>query len=117
MKILVVDDNDDILDTTALVLELDGHEVVTLASAKGILEACRVQSPDLVLQDISMPGLDLHAHLDAMAMEPGLRDVPVLIFSAQPPDATILRLPSVVGFLAKPFALADLRAWIDKISG
>ncbi len=111
MKILVVDDNQDILDTTALVLELDGHEVVTVKDASLIMQSCHAERPDLVLQDAGMPRFDLATHLDAMAADVTVASIPVLIFSALPPAPELLQHPSVVGYLAKPFDLAELRRW------
>ncbi len=111
MKILIVDDNQDILDTTALVLELDGHEVATVKDAALILQSCRAEQPDLVLQDAGMPRFDLPTHLDKMAADPTVAAIPVLIFSALPPAPELLQHPCVVGYLAKPFDLAELRRW------
>lgn len=55
MRILVVDDEPDILHLAASVLERAGYEVLETATGKGCLEAVRTHHPDLVLLDVMLP--------------------------------------------------------------
>ena len=57
-KILLIDDEPDILRVLAMSLRADGYEVVTAASGEEGLAAFAEQRPDIVLVDIKMPGLD-----------------------------------------------------------
>jgi PAS domain S-box-containing protein len=57
-KILLIDDEPDILRVLAMSLRADGYEVVTAASGEEGLAAFAEQQPDIVLVDIKMPGLD-----------------------------------------------------------
>jgi two-component system CheB/CheR fusion protein len=58
MRILVVDDLPDIVESMALVVRLAGHDVVTAADGLAALEAARKFRPDVVLLDIGLPGMD-----------------------------------------------------------
>lgn len=59
-KVLIVDDELSILRSTAALLDSFGHEVATCAQAADILQAIARERPDVLLQDVRMPGLDVH---------------------------------------------------------
>jgi PAS domain S-box-containing protein len=57
-RILVVDDNVDVAESMAVLLELEGHQVRTVYTAHAALETARTFRPDVVLLDIGLPGMD-----------------------------------------------------------
>jgi CheY-like chemotaxis protein len=57
-RVLVVDDNRDGADTTAMLLQLQGHEVQVAYDGLEGVKAAFAQAPDVVLCDIGLPGLD-----------------------------------------------------------
>jgi two-component system alkaline phosphatase synthesis response regulator PhoP len=57
-KIMVVDDERDVVEVMKRILEKKGHEVIGLTSGEKCLEILRIEKPDLILLDIIMPGLD-----------------------------------------------------------
>ncbi len=58
MRILVVDDNVDAADSTAMLLSLDGYETQSVHSAQAALDAAVLMQPDVVLLDIGLPEMD-----------------------------------------------------------
>ncbi|MEI6438260.1 MAG: response regulator [Candidatus Omnitrophota bacterium] len=58
IKILVVDDEEILRERLKKLLELDDYEVTTAESAPKALEAYKLISPDIVLSDVKMPGMD-----------------------------------------------------------
>jgi CheY-like chemotaxis protein len=58
VRVLVVDDSADNVESTAMVLRLFGHDVDTALGGWSALEAARRTRPDVVFLDISMPGMD-----------------------------------------------------------
>ena len=58
LRVLVVDDNYDVLQATSMLLSFGGAEVVCAMSAPGAVEIIRKCSPDVVVTDILMPGQD-----------------------------------------------------------
>jgi CheY-like chemotaxis protein len=58
LRLLIVDDNKDTADTLAMLLRLNGHEVSTAASGPAGLQAARSETPDVVLLDLGLPGID-----------------------------------------------------------
>jgi signal transduction histidine kinase/DNA-binding response OmpR family regulator len=57
-RVLVVDDNRDAAETTAMFLQLAGHEVKTVGDGQQALASAPVYAPDVVVLDIGLPGLD-----------------------------------------------------------
>jgi DNA-binding response OmpR family regulator len=110
-KLLVVDDDPDIRRIAGLALERIGGFQVTLAEdARGALEAAARDPPDLVLLDVSMPGVDGPAALVALRQLEATARVPVVFFTAASSDAEVERLLGLgaAGVVPKPFEVADL---------
>jgi two-component system nitrogen regulation response regulator NtrX len=79
-RILVADDEPAIRDTMRMILEYDGHDVLTAASGQEALAAVERESPDLVFLDIKMPGMD---GLEVLGRIRGVNEtLPVVIISA-----------------------------------
>jgi DNA-binding response OmpR family regulator len=107
-KILVIDDEPDLVRFVRRALETEGYQVLTSANGHDGIRLALTERPDLVVLDLIMPGVNGEAVLSAlMAQDPGLR---VLILSAT--GDVQLRISCLeqgaVDFLAKPFAVREL---------
>lgn len=80
--ILVVDDFDDTRLMMRLWLERRGYRVIEAADGLQAFEVARRESPDLIIMDIEMPGLDGLAATRKLRLEEHLREVPVVAVSA-----------------------------------
>jgi GAF domain-containing protein/CheY-like chemotaxis protein len=82
-EVLVIDDDEDDLRLVQKILQKDEHYHVGLAhsGAEGLV-ALRTFKPQAVILDLFMPGIDGFTLLETMRADPGLRDVPVIIFTA-----------------------------------
>ncbi len=74
-RLLVVDDNQDAADSLAMLLRLQGHEVRVAYSGMAALEMTKTYSPDVVLLDIGMPGMDGYEVARRLRQTPGLGNV------------------------------------------
>lgn len=104
--ILLVEDDPDIQTVAAMVLRtVGGFEVSICASGSEALDRCRELSPDMVLLDVMMPGMDGPATLDALRRVPEMRDVPVVFMTAraQPYEVARYRSLGVADVIVKPF--------------
>ncbi|PTQ76598.1 response regulator receiver domain-containing protein [Nitrosospira multiformis] len=83
-KVLVVDDEEDILVITRLMLELHGAEVITSLTAVEALEQVRMRTPDIIISDISMPHMDGYQFIQAVRNLPAHKgkDTPALALTA-----------------------------------
>jgi two-component system alkaline phosphatase synthesis response regulator PhoP len=102
-RILVVDDEPDILLLHRLNLEGAGHEVLLAADGMKALERISEDAPDAVVLDVMMPVLDGWGVLEALNEQP--TPPPVLVVSAKSAAADIEHAMSLgaKGYLAKPF--------------
>ena len=108
LRIAVADDEPEMVDYFKEILPLMGHEVViTAASGRQLVEACRAARPDLVITDIRMPAMD---GIDAASEIYRDGPVPVILVSAYHDPELIERAGSehVLAYLVKPIKQAHL---------
>lgn len=111
MKILVVDDDPDVVKLLKYFLEAKGRQVQTASSGAAALELFRKELPDLVILDVVMPGMDGWAVLQKIRES---SQVPVLMLTGKdaPTDKAKGLLSGADDYIAKPFDLAELEARI-----
>jgi DNA-binding response OmpR family regulator len=113
-RILVVDDDDDIRGLLRSLLERAGYQVSDAADGRAGLRELYAGSPDLVILDVAMPGLDGWATLERIRE---VTDVPVLMLTAR--DAELERVRGLKGgaddYVVKPFGRQELVARVDAL--
>ena len=110
--ILVVEDNDDVRDMMAVTLQLEGHDVVTAANGRQALDCLhRGVEPCMILLDLMMPVMNGWEFQEAVAKEPDLCDIPVVIVSAAAGD--IVKRARAAKFLPKPIDVDKLLDVVD----
>lgn len=113
-KILIVDDDPDLLRLLAIRLNAAGYQVIEAGSAESALAQLSVSRPQLVITDLRMGKMDGMALFDAVhRANPAL---PVLILTAHGsiPDAVAATKRGVFGYLTKPFDGRTLLAEVEK---
>jgi CheY-like chemotaxis protein len=86
LRVLVVDDNRDVVSTLKILLELWGHAVRTAYSGTEALEAASEFLPDAVLLDIQMPGMHGGEVAHRLRESPTLALTCIIVTSANAPD-------------------------------
>ena len=112
-----IDDQEDILQTTAIILKKDGHEVVTASDGFKAIDAVRASRPDLVLLDIEMPRMDGWETLRLLRLEETTRGVPVAMFTILfdvNEKVRALKL-GAQEYITKPFEVDDLLTRIQRV--
>ena len=116
-RILVADDNPDALESLALLLECDGHEVWKAANGAEAYEVAAERRPELALLDLGMPVLDGYETARRMRAEPWGRDMRIVALSGWGQQADILRSRES-GFdshLVKPASFEALAQLLDQL--
>lgn len=110
-KLLVVDDDLDMLDLVRAALEKDGHQVDTEADAAAVQPAL-CQLYDLLLLDVMMPGEDGFSLCSRIRAEV---DCPILFLTAKAEDAALVQGFGLGAddYIKKPFSIAELRARVN----
>lgn len=108
-RLLLVDDDPSLLRLLTLRLEGEGYQVFTADSAEAALMLLPKHSPDVVLSDLRMPGLDGMSLFDEIAKR--YAGLPVVLMTAHGsiPEAVAATQRGVFGFLTKPLNHAELR--------
>jgi DNA-binding response OmpR family regulator len=107
-RILVVDDEPDIGALVELCLDPFGIEVVQAADLAAALQIARAEQIGLVLLDLALGHEDGLEILPDLRNEPGLRQVPVIAFTAHDSRRQEAYECGVDSFIARPFATKDL---------
>ncbi len=119
-KILVVDDEEDILELVGYNLEKNGYEVTCVATGEAALESARGQPPDLVLLDLMLPGVDGLDVCKLLKRDPKTAHIPVVMLTAKGEEADIVAGLELGAddYVTKPFSprvlLARIRAVLRK---
>jgi DNA-binding response OmpR family regulator len=116
-KILVVDDEDDILHFLELVLREKGYQVATAMGGQEALTKAQLERPDLVLLDIMMPQMDGWEVLKLLRVDDETATIPVAMLSARTEarDRVQGLQEGAVDYICKPFSLQELLGKIDAI--
>jgi CheY-like chemotaxis protein len=112
--------DDEALIAMALEAELEdaGYGVVTAANGRqGLERLAEAPRPDLVLLDMMMPVMNGPEMLAAMAANPDLRGIPVIILSSLPEAAVRARANGAAAILRKPYTAEEVLGVILRVLG
>jgi phosphoserine phosphatase RsbU/P len=118
-RVLVVDDEPDILDLVELTLSSEGFDVVTATCGEEALAVAVAALPHLVLLDVSMPDLDGFEVMQRLRQHEATRDIPVIMLTARAQISDKLRGLSsgADDYITKPFEPSDLVARVTATLG
>jgi CheY-like chemotaxis protein len=112
-KIIIFDDDQDILSICQFVLEDKGWEVFVFADCRDIAERVASINPDVILMDNWIPDEGGIVATNILKASEQLKHIPVIYFSANSDIERLAREAQADGFLSKPFELDDLE---EKVS-
>ncbi len=117
-KILVADDDPDMLTFICAVLEDNDASVFTANNGADALKAAKIIIPDLITLDISMPKMDGGEVFEKLRNDPELKEIPVCIISGKPELRSLIYKRNIhrpEGYLDKPIDEKTLLLNIRKI--
>jgi DNA-binding response OmpR family regulator len=111
-KVLIVDDNSDILWVVQTVLKRYGFEVLALPKGEDVVLRTKSFSPNLILLDVFLSGIDGIAVCNKIKNNPKTKDIPVIMFSAHTNFSDVKKFCKANDFISKPF---DVNELVNKI--
>jgi len=112
--ILIVEDNEKNLKLVRDVLQVKGYETLEAGTAEKGLKLARARTPDLILMDIQLPGMNGIDALKALRAEPATAAIPVVAITASvmQQDRQEIMRAGFNGFIEKPI---NLRVFLDTV--
>lgn len=114
-KILLIEDNVEVRENTAEILELSGYEVRAARDGKEGIEMLKAEKPDLIICDIMMPGIDGYGVLHIVSKNPETSHIPFIYLTAKV-EKTDIRKGMNLGaddYLTKPFDDIELLGAVE----
>ncbi|MCP4650834.1 MAG: response regulator [PVC group bacterium] len=119
-KILVVDDEHDMVTILKARLEKRGFAVVSAYDGAEGLEKIDEENPDLIILDIIMPKMDGYTvikELKKRSMKEGSSLIPVIVLTAKDKMQDLFAMEGVTDYIIKPFEVPELLDKINKLIG
>jgi DNA-binding response OmpR family regulator len=119
-KILVVDDEADLVETIRFPLEMEGFHVLVSYNGEDALNQARKENPDLILLDLMLPKLDGYKVCRLLKFDERYKHIPILMLTAktQEKDKLLGKETGADEYITKPFDIDDLmkrvKAYLNK---
>jgi two-component system alkaline phosphatase synthesis response regulator PhoP len=106
LKILIAEDEKDILELITFTLQFGGYEVIPTSNGVEALEMTRKEKPDLILLDVRMPRMSGYEVCTNIKVDRDIRHIPVVFLSAKGQEAEIKTGfdTGAIDYILKPFA-------------
>lgn len=113
-KVLIVDDDPDVLESTALLVESLGYEPITVSDPAQVLETAEREQPAVLLQDLRMPDLNVSGLVACLRLSPATDEIPIVFASAIEDVSSMANRYDAWGYLAKPFGKEELARVLEE---
>ena len=109
-KILIVDDETDLVETVRFPLEVEGYHVLISYNGEDALNQARKENPDLILLDLMLPKLDGYEVCRRLKCDDRCKHIPILMLTAkfQEKDKALGMETGANEYITKPFDIRDL---------
>lgn len=116
-KVLVVDDEEDILELLSFNLSREGYRVLCAASGEEALRMAQSEAPDLIVLDLMLPGIDGLEATRILKNDTGTGDIPIVMLTAKGEEADIVTGLELGAddYITKPFSTRVLIARVKAV--
>jgi len=115
-KILIVDDESDIIDTISFRLQQEGYECISASDGIEALKKAHTENPSLIILDIMLPKMNGYKVSRLLKFDEKYQHIPIIMLTAKTQDSE--RITGIEtgadGYLTKPFDMDNLIAMIQK---
>jgi two-component system phosphate regulon response regulator PhoB len=116
-KILVVDDEEDILELVKFNLSREGYQVVCTGSGEKALKITKRDIPDLIVLDLMLPGMDGFEVASRLNQDPVTKDIPIVMLTAKTEESDVVAGLELGAddYITKPFSPRVLAARVKAV--
>jgi CheY-like chemotaxis protein len=114
--VLVVDDDATIRELVSVLLEEEGYQVREASDGRDAIGVLEHWTPDVIVLDMLMPGMDGAAFLEFQQASPRLARIPVVVMSASFKLKHAGERSAAAALLPKPFRIDDLLAHVEALT-
>ncbi len=116
-RVLVVDDEPDVLLLCRLNLQQRGHDLLEASNGTTALELARERHPEVIVLDLMLPGMNGYEVLESLKRDERTSEIPVLVLTAKSLRADRERSHGLgaSGFLTKPFLPSELCDMVESL--
>jgi DNA-binding response OmpR family regulator len=116
-RILIVDDEPNILVPLQFLMEQNGYQVTLAYSGEEALEAISKALPDLILLDIMLPGIDGFEVCQIVRLNPEWKDIRIIFLTARGRDVDIAKgmILGADAYIVKPFSNAEITSRVRSL--
>ncbi|MGD8434916.1 MAG: response regulator, partial [Syntrophobacterales bacterium] len=116
-RILIVDDEPDLLETIQVTLEMEGYECLVAYDGFRGLDRARTEKPDLIVLDVMLPGLNGYKICRLLKFDEQYKRIPIIMLTAeaQEKDRLIAEETGADYYMTKPFAPDKLIAKVAEL--
>jgi DNA-binding response OmpR family regulator len=114
-KILIVDDEIDLVKGLAIILESKGYEAVLAYDGEEGIKKVKEESPDLIILDIMMPKMDGYTFVKKIKANKSTKKMPIIILTAKDKMKDLFEIEGIKDYVVKPFKNEDLLGRIEKL--
>jgi len=107
-KILVIDDEPNIVDVLKARLEANGYEVVIAHDGDSGLDAVKLTRPDLIILDVMMPRMDGLTFAKKMKADESIPDIPIIVLTAKEKMRDLFEIEGIKDYITKPYTAPEL---------
>ncbi|MEL7281270.1 MAG: response regulator [Pseudomonadota bacterium] len=110
MKVIVIEDERNIIEAISFILSRDGWDVTTHSNGHDAVDAVRARKPDIVILDVMLPGKSGFDILSEIRNDAELARTPVLMLTArgQDKDREMAARAGASAYMTKPFSNAEV---------
>ena len=117
-RVLVVDDDPQIVEVISLILDAAGYKVLRAASGEECVRIATSELPEIILLDVRLPGMDGNATAESLSRHVKTRNIPIVMMTGLMEDADRIKAlkAGAVDFLTKPLSAEELVAKVGSLA-
>jgi DNA-binding response OmpR family regulator len=115
-KVLVIDDNADILDAIQLMLASHGYDTDATAIGEEAYHKVDLYQPDVIILDVLLSGVDGRVICSNLKQKDETQNIPVIMISAHPSAMEGLNACQADAYVAKPFSISELLGVVERFA-